>query len=106
MFGPPGAGKGTHAAPMVKKYNLKHISTGELLRSEIAAGTELGKQAAALIEKGNLVPDEVVEARKSSPRAITAAFRLFGLLPIRVRLRQTTRPRSSTRPALFSTTRS
>ena len=61
MFGPPGAGKGTHAAPMVKKYNLKHISTGELLRSEIAAGTELGKQAAALIEKGNLVPDEVVE---------------------------------------------
>ena len=50
MFGPPGAGKGTHAAPMVKKYNLKHISTGELLRSEIAAGTELGKQAAALIE--------------------------------------------------------
>ena len=61
MFGPPGAGKGTHAAPMVKKYKLKHISTGELLRSEIAAGTELGKQAAALIEKGNLVPDEVVE---------------------------------------------
>ena len=61
MFGPPGAGKGTHAAPMVKAYNLKHISTGELLRSEIAAGTELGKQAQALIEKGELVPDVVVE---------------------------------------------
>ncbi|MCR4571726.1 MAG: adenylate kinase [Bacteroidales bacterium] len=61
MFGPPGAGKGTHAAPMVKRYHLKHISTGELLRSEIAAGTELGKQAKALIEKGELVPDEVVE---------------------------------------------
>ena len=61
MFGPPGAGKGTHAAPMVKRYNLKHISTGELLRSEIAAGTELGKQAQALIEKGDFVPDVVVE---------------------------------------------
>ncbi len=61
MFGPPGAGKGTHAAPMVKKYKLKHISTGELLRSEIAAGTELGKQAQALIEKGDFVPDVVVE---------------------------------------------
>ena len=61
MFGPPGAGKGTHAAPMVKRYHLKHISTGELLRSEIAAGTELGKQAKALIEKGELVPDEIVE---------------------------------------------
>ncbi len=61
MFGPPGAGKGTHAAPMVKRYNLKHISTGELLRSEIAAGTELGKQAKALIEKGDFVPDVVVE---------------------------------------------
>lgn len=61
MFGPPGAGKGTHAAPMVKRYKLKHISTGELLRSEIAAGTELGKQAKALIEKGDFVPDVVVE---------------------------------------------
>ncbi|MBR4822001.1 MAG: adenylate kinase [Bacteroidales bacterium] len=61
MFGPPGAGKGTHAAPMVKRYHLKHISTGELLRSEIAAGTALGKQAKDLIEKGELVPDEVVE---------------------------------------------
>jgi len=61
MFGPPGAGKGTHAAPMVKRYHLKHISTGELLRSEIAAGSELGKKAKALIEKGDFVPDEVVE---------------------------------------------
>ena len=61
MFGPPGAGKGTHAAALVNKFNLKHISTGELLRSEIAAGTELGKQARALIEKGDFVPDVVVE---------------------------------------------
>ena len=61
IFGPPGAGKGTHAAPIAEKYGLKHISTGELLRSEIAAGTALGKKAKALIDDGNLVPDEVVE---------------------------------------------
>lgn len=61
LFGPPGAGKGTQAAAMAERYNLKHISTGELLRSEIAAGTELGKQAKALIDEGNLVPDEMVE---------------------------------------------
>lgn len=61
LFGPPGAGKGTQATAMVEKYNLHHISTGALLRKEIAAGTELGKLAKSLIEKGNLVPDEVVE---------------------------------------------
>ena len=61
LFGPPGAGKGTQATAMVEKYNLHHISTGALLRKEIAAGTELGMQAKALIEKGCLVPDEVVE---------------------------------------------
>ena len=61
LFGPPGAGKGTQATAMVEKYNLHHISTGALLRKEIAAETELGVQAKALIEKGCLVPDEVVE---------------------------------------------
>lgn len=61
IFGPPGAGKGTQAAPLSKRYNLKHISTGELLRSEIAEGSELGKQAKALIDAGSLVPDSVVE---------------------------------------------
>lgn len=61
IFGPPGAGKGTHSAPMVRDYNLCHLSTGELLRAQIAEGTELGKQAQALISQGNLVPDEVVE---------------------------------------------
>ena len=61
LFGPPGAGKGTHAGAIAQKYNLKHISTGELLRGEIAAGTELGKKAKALIDAGSLVPDEVVE---------------------------------------------
>ncbi len=61
MFGPPGAGKGTHAAAIREKYNLCHLSTGELLRAEIAAGTELGLHAKSLIDKGMLVPDEVVE---------------------------------------------
>ena len=61
LFGPPGAGKGTQAGAMVEKYHLCHLSTGELLRSEIAAGTPLGLQAKQLIEKGCLVPDEVVE---------------------------------------------
>ncbi|MGN1226966.1 MAG: adenylate kinase [Candidatus Cryptobacteroides sp.] len=61
MFGPPGAGKGTHAVAIREKYNLCHLSTGELLRAEIAAGTQLGLEAKALIDKGSLVPDEVVE---------------------------------------------
>ena len=61
LFGPPGAGKGTQAGAMVERYNLCHLSTGELLRSEIAAGTTLGLQAKSLIEAGNLVPDSVVE---------------------------------------------
>lgn len=61
MFGPPGAGKGTHAVALAEKYNLRHISTGALLRDEIAAGTALGKEAKKLIDAGNLVPDSVVE---------------------------------------------
>lgn len=61
LFGPPGAGKGTHAAALREKYNLCHLSTGELLRAEIAAGTELGIEAKKLIDKGCLVPDSVVE---------------------------------------------
>ena len=61
LFGPPGAGKGTQATAMVESYNLHHISTGALLRKEIANGTELGLLAKSLIEKGNFVPDEVVQ---------------------------------------------
>ncbi len=61
LFGPPGAGKGTQATAMVEKYNLRHISTGALLRKEIAAGSELGLKAKALIDAGELVPDEIVE---------------------------------------------
>ena len=61
IFGPPGAGKGTQATAIAERYNLKHISTGELLRKEMAEGTELGKKARELIDAGCLVPDEVVE---------------------------------------------
>jgi len=61
LFGPPGAGKGTQAGAISEKFNLKHISTGELLRAQIAAGTELGKKAKSLIDAGALVPDSVVE---------------------------------------------
>ena len=61
LFGPPGAGKGTQAGAMVERYNLCHLSTGELLRAEIASKTPLGLQAKSLIEAGNLVPDSVVE---------------------------------------------
>ena len=60
LFGPPGAGKGTHAVAIAAKYNFKHISTGELLRAEIAAGTDLGNTAKSLIAAGSLVPYEVV----------------------------------------------
>ena len=61
LFGPPGAGKGTQAKLIVEKFHYLHISTGDLLRQEMAAGTELGKAASALIVKGDLVPDEIVE---------------------------------------------
>ncbi len=71
LFGPPGAGKGTQAGAMVQRYNLCHLSTGELLRSEIAAGTQLGLQAKTLIEAGNLVPDEVVIGMIASKFATT-----------------------------------
>ena len=66
IFGPPGAGKGTQAALLVDRFGLRHVSTGDLLRREIAAGTELGLKAKTLIDKGELVPDEVVEGMIAS----------------------------------------
>ncbi|WP_027001632.1 adenylate kinase [Hugenholtzia roseola] len=60
LFGPPGAGKGTQSQKLVEHYQLEHISTGDLLRSEMAAGTALGKQAQDYMQKGALVPDAVV----------------------------------------------
>ena len=60
LFGPPGSGKGTQSEKLIAKYNLKHLSTGDLLRSEIAGKTTLGLEAKKFMDKGNLVPDEVV----------------------------------------------
>jgi adenylate kinase len=60
IFGPPGSGKGTQSVRLAEKFNLLHLSTGDMLRAEIAAGTELGKKMSAIMSKGELVPDEVV----------------------------------------------
>ena len=60
IFGAPGSGKGTQSELIVAKYNLVHLSTGDMLRDEIAHGTEIGKFADALISKGNLVPDDLI----------------------------------------------
>ena len=59
LFGPPGSGKGTQAAKLVEKYNLLHISTGDLFRYEMGHNTPLGQEAKSYIEKGELVPDSV-----------------------------------------------
>ena len=62
LFGAPGAGKGTQAAELVKKYHLTHISTGEMFRDAIARKTPMGELANALISKGNFVPDDITVA--------------------------------------------
>jgi adenylate kinase len=60
LFGPPGAGKGTQSENLISKYGLVHLSTGDILRSEIDRGTALGKKAKEIMEKGELVSDEIV----------------------------------------------
>ena len=60
LFGPPGSGKGTQSEKIIEKYGLTHISTGDLLRSEVTAQTELGKQAKEIMDKGELVSDKIV----------------------------------------------
>lgn len=60
LFGPPGAGKGTQSQNLIEKYGLIHLSTGDLLRNEIAEGTKLGLEAKKLMDQGILVPDAVV----------------------------------------------
>ena len=66
LFGPPGSGKGTQSEKLIVKYHLKHLSTGDLLRSEINNKTPLGLEAKSIMEKGHLVPDEVVIGMISS----------------------------------------
>ncbi|MCS6904495.1 MAG: adenylate kinase [Bacteroidia bacterium] len=60
LFGPPGSGKGTQATRIAQRYSLVHLSTGDILRKEVANQTELGKVAFALMQEGKLVPDEIV----------------------------------------------
>ena len=71
MFGPPGAGKGTQAALLVKRYSLKHISTGNILREVIKAKTETGSIARAYMDEGKLVPDDII--KKLAEKAIADA---------------------------------
>ncbi len=66
LFGPPGSGKGTQSEKLIARYGLKHLSTGDLLRSEINANTPLGIEARKFMDKGQLVPDEVVIGMISS----------------------------------------
>jgi len=96
LFGPPGAGKGTQSEKLLKKYNLTYISTGDILRSEIAAKSSLGLKAKSIIEAGGLVPDElvveIIERKITSnydargilfdgfPRTVVQAYILDGLL--------------------------
>ena len=81
LLGPPGAGKGTHAKILSERYEIPHISTGDLLRSQIQEGTSLGQQAKSFIDSGKLVPDdlvvEMVKNRLGNPD-VTKGFILDG----------------------------
>ena len=74
LFGPPGSGKGTQSEKLIAEYGLKHLSTGDLLRSEIAKQTPLGLEAKSIMDRGQLVPDAVVvgmirSALESNPQS-------------------------------------
>ena len=99
LFGPPGSGKGTQSEKIIEKFHLVHLSTGDLLRSQIAQQTALGLEAKTLMDKGQLVPDEVVVGMISTaleenpqakgflfdgfPRTAKQAEALDGLLEIK-----------------------
>ena len=90
IFGAPGSGKGTQSDKMIEKYGLNHISTGDVLRSEIKNGTELGKTAKGFIDNGQLIPDELMVSilasvydsfgREHFPRTIPQAEALKQML--------------------------
>lgn len=90
LFGPPGAGKGTQSAKLIAKYGLIHLSTGDLLRAEISAGTTLGLEAKKLMDQGILVPDAVVIGmieNKLNENKEAAGFILMVFLERRRRLK-------------------
>ncbi len=60
LVAPPGAGKGTQATKLAAHYGIAHLSSGELLRAEVSAGSKIGQAAAGYLREGNLVPDELV----------------------------------------------
>jgi adenylate kinase len=82
IFGPPAVGKGTQAAHLCRTYNVPHLSTGAMLRAEVAAGSRLGRRVASLMAKGGLVPDrlilQIVTSRVGEPDC-AAGFVLDGV---------------------------
>ncbi len=96
LFGPPGVGKGTQSQMLIKHYNLAYIATGDMLREEVAAGTEIGREAGEIISRGELAPDDVMvrliekKIQKNPnvqgflfdgfPRTVVQAYILEGLL--------------------------
>jgi adenylate kinase len=83
IFGPPGSGKGTQAAKIEHEFHLKHLSTGDILRAEVAKGTPIGKEAGRIMAAGDLVPDELIVdiVRSRLPEAETGAGVLLDGFP-------------------------
>src|SRR5881409_4504495 len=90
IFGPPGSGKGTQAARIEAEFNLKHLSTGEILRAEVARGTPIGKEAGRIMAAGDLVPDKLIVdiVRGRLPEAEAGAGVLLDGFPRTVRQAQ------------------
>ena len=90
IFGPPGSGKGTQAARIEGEFHLKHLSTGDILRAEVAQGTPIGKEAGRIMAAGDLVPDELIVdiVRARLPEAETGAGVLLDGFPRTLRQAQ------------------
>lgn len=90
IFGPPGSGKGTQAAKIEHAFQLRHLSTGDILRHEVAAGTAVGKEAARIMAAGDLVPDELIVdiVRRRLPEAEAGAGVLLDGFPRTLRQAQ------------------
>lgn len=80
IFGPPGVGKGTQAEILANKLNLEHISTGAILRQAVSEGTDLGNKAKIIMDKGNLVPDDIMNGivKETLSKILKAGFILDG----------------------------